>query len=100
MRSEGAGQEVGAAGAMGLGGFSGGHLRRLALCRNTPRYGAGPKTALCASAAVWGSGTCWLRSHRFTPSFPETYGYRLAVGLVEVLVGTVAGVWLYREVTA
>lgn len=66
-----------------------------------PRYGAGPKTALCAGAAVWGLG--YLLSS-VTPLalnlFPaRLLGIGLAVGLVEALVGTVAGAWLYREET-
>ena len=64
-----------------------------------PRYGAGPKTALCAGAAVWGLGYLLasvmpIALHIF-PRHIMAIG--LAVGLVEVLVGTVAGAWLYRE---
>ena len=67
-----------------------------------PRYGAGPKTALCAGAAVWGLGYLLasvmpIALHIF-PRHIMAIG--LAVGLVEVLVGTVAGAWLYREATA
>jgi hypothetical protein len=67
-----------------------------------PRYGAGPKTALCAGAAVWGLGYLLaavgpIALHLF-PRHIIAIG--LAVGLVEVLVGTVAGAWLYREATA
>ena len=66
-----------------------------------PRYGAGPKTALCAGAAVWGLGYLLasvtpIALHIF-PRHIMAIG--LAVGLVEVLVGTVAGAWLYREAT-
>ena len=67
-----------------------------------PRYGAGPKTALCAGAAVWGLGYLLAA---VTPIALHLFPRRLmaiglAVGLVEVLVGTVAGAWLYREATA
>jgi hypothetical protein len=67
-----------------------------------PRYGAGPKTALCAGAAVWGLGYLLaavgpIALHLF-PRHIIAIG--LAVGLVEVLVGTVAGAWLYRKATA
>ena len=67
-----------------------------------PRYGAGVKTALCAGAAVWCLGYLLasvtpLALHLF-PSRLMAIG--LAVGLVEVLVGTVVGAWLYREETA
>ena len=67
-----------------------------------PRYGAGAKTALCAGAAVWGLGYLLasvtpIALHIF-PRHIMAIG--LAVGLVEVLVGTVAGAWLYRETIA
>jgi hypothetical protein len=67
-----------------------------------PRYGAGLRTALCAGAAVWGLGYLLaavtpIALHLF-PRHIMAIG--LAVGLVEVLVGTVAGAWLYRESTA
>jgi hypothetical protein len=64
-----------------------------------PRYGAGPKTAACAGAAVWGLGYLLaavgpLALHLF-PRRLMAIG--LAVGLVEVIIGTIAGAWLYRE---
>lgn len=67
-----------------------------------PRYGAGPKTALCAGAAVW--GLRYLLAS-VTPIALNLFPARLmviglAVGLVEVLVGTLVGAWLYREATA
>ena len=67
-----------------------------------PRYGAGPKTAACAGAAVWGLGYLLasvtpVALHLF-PRHLMAIG--LAVGLVEVIAGTLAGAWLYREDTA
>ena len=67
-----------------------------------PRYGAGSKTAACAGAAVWGLG--YLLAS-VTPValhiFPRhLMAIGLAVGLVEVIAGTLAGAWLYREETA
>ena len=67
-----------------------------------PRYGAGPKTAACAGAAVWGLGYLLAA---VTPLALHLFPRRLmavglAVGLVEVIAGTLAGVWLYREETA
>ncbi len=64
-----------------------------------PRYGAGPKTAACAGAAVWGLG--YLLAS-VTPIALHLFPRRLmaiglAVGLVEVVAGTLAGAWLYRE---
>ena len=57
------------------------------------------KTALCAGAAVWGLG--YLLAS-VTPAalnlFPRhLIAIGLVVRLVEVLVGTVAGAWLYRK---
>ena len=67
-----------------------------------PRYGAGPKTAACAGAAVWGLG--YLLAS-VTPLALHLFPRRLmviglAVGLVEVIAATLAGAWLYREETA
>jgi len=67
-----------------------------------PRYGPGPKTALCAGAAVWGLG--YLLAS-VTPIALNLFPVRimiigLAVGLVEVLVATLVGAQLYREQTA
>ena len=67
-----------------------------------PRYGAGPKTAACAGAAVWGLGYLLasvtpIALHLF-PRHLMAIG--LAVGLIEVIAGTLAGAWLYREETA
>src|SRR6266446_9942047 len=64
-----------------------------------PRYGAGPKTAACAGAAVWGLG--YLLAS-VTPLALKLFPTRLmviglAVGIVEVLAGTLVGAWLYRE---
>ena len=64
-----------------------------------PRYGAGPKTAVCAGAAVWGLGYLLAA---VTPIALHLFPRRLmavglAVGLVEAIVGTLAGAWLYRE---
>ena len=52
-----------------------------------PRYGAGPKTAACAGAAVWGLG--YLLAS-VTPLALHLFP-GLAVGLVEVIAGTLAG---------
>jgi hypothetical protein len=67
-----------------------------------PRYGAGPKTAACAGLAVWGLG--YLLAS-VGPIVLELFPARimmigLAVGLVEILVATILGAWLYRESAA
>ena len=64
-----------------------------------PRYGAGPKAALCAAVAVWFLG--YLLAD-VTPLALKLFPARLmaiglVVGLVEVIVGTLVGAWLYRE---
>lgn len=64
-----------------------------------PRYGAGPRTAVCAGFAVW-----------FIGYLLPTFGYAavglfpnrlLAIGavngLVETILGTLVGAWLYKE---
>jgi len=58
-----------------------------------PRYGAGPKTALCAGAAVWGLGYLVAAVTRIALHlFPRhLMGIGLVVGLLEVLVGALAG---------
>ena len=64
-----------------------------------PRFGAGPKTALYAGLAVWVlcsllPSVNWgprglLPGHLFTIA--------VVVGLVEIVVATEAGAWLYQE---
>jgi hypothetical protein len=65
-----------------------------------PRFGAGPKTAACAGLAVWVVGVVipnlsfmWVLG---------LFGRRLTVystlgGLVEIIVGAIAGAALYKE---
>ncbi|MGD0201356.1 MAG: hypothetical protein ABSD27_11460 [Bryobacteraceae bacterium] len=64
-----------------------------------PRYGAGVKTAFCAGTAVWVLG-CLLPT--ITPMVLHLFPRRLMaigvlVGLVEAVLGAVAGAWLYKE---
>jgi len=64
-----------------------------------PRYGAGAKTAICAGSAVWGMGYFLAAvtpvAMKLFPAWIQVTG--LAVGLVEVMVATVLGAWLYQE---
>lgn len=64
-----------------------------------PRYRAGPKTALCAGSAVWGLGYLLASVPPLVLNlFPaRVMVIGLVVGLVEVLVATLLGAWLYRE---
>jgi hypothetical protein len=64
-----------------------------------PRYGQGPKTALCAGLAVW-----WLAyfmgaaGNIIMGLFPARLMIiGMVVGIVEVTVGLQLGAWLYRE---
>jgi len=66
-----------------------------------PRYGAGPKTALCAGLAVW------VLAHLFAGVYlgagfagiipPRLAWLPVAWGLVEAPLATLAGAWLYKE---
>jgi hypothetical protein len=64
-----------------------------------PRYGAGPKTALCAGAAVWFLAYAYpsvgMTAMGMFPASLTAMG--LVWGLGELLVATVAGAWAYQE---
>src|SRR5579864_388568 len=64
-----------------------------------PRYGAGPKTAVCAGAAVWAlgyllAGVAPMVLH-ILPRHLMAYG--IAAGLIEVIVAALVGGWIYKE---
>jgi hypothetical protein len=64
-----------------------------------PRFGAGPKTAMCAAATVWFLAYVYS-SVSFGAIGIMSIGLivtALVWGLVELLVAGVAGAWLYRE---
>ncbi len=64
-----------------------------------PRYGAGPRTALYAGLGVWLLGYC-LPTMSWVPMglFPRRLlAIAMLVGLVEILVATLAGAWFYQE---
>lgn len=64
-----------------------------------PRYGAGPKTALCAGAAVWFLAYLYpaigVTAMGISPV--NLTALTMVWGLIELLVATVAGAWLYKE---
>ena len=64
-----------------------------------PRYGAGPKTAVCAGSAVWFFAylypTLGMAVMGMYPMRMMIIG--LAWGLVEILIAAAAGGYLYRE---
>ncbi len=66
-----------------------------------PRYGAGPKTAICAGLAVWVLAHLWSGVYLgagFTGLItPKLAWLPVAWGLVEAPLGALAGAWLYKE---
>lgn len=64
-----------------------------------PRYGAGPKTAMCAGSAVWFAAYLlpWvsLVALGFSPMDIAVIGS--IWGLAEMLIAAVAGAYLYQE---
>lgn len=64
-----------------------------------PRYGAGPKAAVCAGAAVWAlgyllAGVAPMVLH-ILPRRLMAIG--IGAGLIEVIVAALVGAWLYKE---
>lgn len=64
-----------------------------------PRFGPGPKTAFNAAVAVWIPGYVLAL---IPPALGELFPLRLlligvAVGLVEILIGTNLGAYVYKE---
>ncbi len=64
-----------------------------------PRYGAGPLTALVAGFALWLLAyllptLSWMALNLFPG---RLLAIALLVGLVEILIATLAGAWLYKE---
>ena len=66
-----------------------------------PRYGAGPKTAVCAGLAVWVLSHVWsgvyLGAGYASFVTPRLALLPVAWGLIEAPLGTLVGAWLYRE---
>jgi len=64
-----------------------------------PRFGAGVKTAICASTLVW--GLAYLYPNLFmiiTNIFPRDMMVMVTVwGLIEIIVAGIAGAWAYKE---
>jgi pimeloyl-ACP methyl ester carboxylesterase len=64
-----------------------------------PRFGAGVKTAVCASTLVW--GLAYLYPNLFfliIDLFPRGMMVLATIwGLVEVTIAGIAGAWLYKE---
>ena len=64
-----------------------------------PRFGAGVKTAICASTLVW--GLAYLYPNLFMiiiNIFPRDMIVMATIwGLVEMVVAGIAGAWVYKE---
>lgn len=64
-----------------------------------PRYGAGPKTAMCAASAVWFFSYLWpLFMDGVMGMLPVNLAMMGALwGLIEVNIAFLAGAYLYKE---
>ena len=64
-----------------------------------PRYGAGPKTAICAGLTVWFFVWLWAGIGYLAMGLFPTNLILISViwGLFEMPIATVAGAWLYKE---
>ena len=88
--------------ALNLWGFALGILTVWVYAAIRPRFGAGPRTAMCAGLTVWalaqGMGTA-------IPVFFHLYSVGLAltavsIELVEMLIAGVVGAYIYKEDSA
>jgi hypothetical protein len=64
-----------------------------------PRFGAGVKTAIYAALVVWFAGYLYADvDHMIIGVYPANLTLILiGVGLIEIIVATIAGAWLYKE---
>jgi hypothetical protein len=89
----------GAIAAFWLWGFLTGIFALWLYAAICPRFGGGPKTAMLAAIAVWIPGSVL---GMVFPAVLELFPQRLiaigvAAGLVELVIGTLAGARLYKE---
>ena len=65
-----------------------------------PRFGPGPKTAICAGLAVWAMSYLYAGVYVYAGIviLPAKLAWFPVVwGLIEVPLATLAGAWLYKE---
>ena len=64
-----------------------------------PRFGAGIKTAICASTLVWGLAYLYPNVFMIIMNiFPRDMMVMVTVwGLIEIIVAGIAGAWAYKE---
>ncbi len=85
--------------AFNVWGFAIGILTVWLYAAMRPRYGAGPKTAICAGLFMWAVGYALAN---FAPVilhvFPVSLVAKsLSAELVEMVIAALAGAWLYKE---
>lgn len=90
---------IGPIGAFWLWGFLIGIYALWLYATIWPQFGPGPKTAVITGTAVWIPASLLAM---FAPAALHLFRYHLiaigvVVAFVEILVGTVAGAWLYKE---
>ncbi len=64
-----------------------------------PRFGPGPRTAICAALGVWAFAYAWPSFGAMPMGvFPaKLFVISMAWGLLELPVAVLVGAWLYRE---
>lgn len=67
-----------------------------------PRFGPGPKTAIIVAVALWVGGYFLsLLGYQMIALYPGRILVQWGLtGLVELVLGTILGAWIYREVAA
>ena len=82
-----------------VGGFIGGIAAIWLYAAARPRFGAGPKTAALTGFAYWVVGYAQPTLGQIPLGlFPKRLlAIGSIVGLVEIVAGSVAGAWLYKE---
>jgi hypothetical protein len=90
---------IGPIAAFWLGGFLIGIYALWLYATVRPHFGPGPRTAVIAGIVVWIPASLLAM---IAPAAMHLFRYRLiaigvVLGLVELVLGTVAGAWLYKE---
>jgi hypothetical protein len=62
-----------------------------------PRFGAGPRTAVIAALLTWVTAYVLADAAPVASGLFPLHPIVLAVEIVEIVVATLAGAWLYRE---
>jgi hypothetical protein len=90
---------IGPTAAFWLSGFLMGLYALWLYANIRPQFGPGPKTAVIAGIAAWFSANL---VGTIAPAALHLFRYRLiaigvVLGFVEIVIGTLAGAWLYQE---